>query len=167
MYYSDEDFAVKVEDRVGNIRFFKKCLRERGLIGSRQQLSDEFITTFEEIRGIRQKENSTWEKAINKVLSTDGHIEGMYKIQITEIWETENEETYFFTLITHLPFVPQIGMSWEDSDLDIRLKVEDLTYHSNIGLFVIRNIHDNCDVEEVEARVYAREGTDWKLPKIK
>ncbi|MET1123074.1 hypothetical protein ABWU59_29585 [Priestia megaterium] len=166
MYYSDEDFAVKVEDKVGNIRFFKKCLRERGLIGSRQQLSDEFIDMFREISQIRRKENSTWEKAINKVLNTDGHIEGMYKIQITETWSTESKETYFFTLITHIPFVPQIGMRWEDSDLDINLKVENLTYHSNIGLFVIKSTHRHCDIEEIEARIYARESTDWRLPTI-
>ncbi|MFL0364628.1 hypothetical protein ACH0BF_16615 [Pseudobacillus sp. 179-B 2D1 NHS] len=68
MYYSDEEFADKVNDKLGNIRFFKKCLRELDLIGSRQRLSDDYIEMFEEVSHYREKNNSTWEAAMNEIL---------------------------------------------------------------------------------------------------
>jgi hypothetical protein len=69
MYYSDEEFTkLFTDEKVGNVRFFKKCLREYGLIGARQKLSDEHIPIFNEIRAVREAEKSTWEQAIQKVL---------------------------------------------------------------------------------------------------
>ncbi|WP_409276391.1 hypothetical protein V1499_22950 (plasmid) [Neobacillus sp. SCS-31] len=166
MFYSDEDFAAKVDEKLGNVRYFKKCLRERGMIGSRQQLSDDFIATFEEVRQVREKLNSTWEQAMVEVLNRDNNLvpEGMFKIQISETWKTDERRDYTFTLMTYLPFVPQIGLRWEDSDKDINLKVENLTYHSDKGVFLIRNTVRDADREEVEARIAARQGTGWSLP---
>lgn len=166
MYYSDEDFAAKLDEKVGNVRFFKKCLRERGLIGSRQQLSDDFFETFEKVRKVRNEQNATWEVAINNVLSADDLPagEGMFKVQISERWKTSDKE-YTFVLVTYLPFVPQIGMRWEDSEKDINLKVENLTYFSDAEVFVIKNTIRDAEPDEVEARIYAREGKGWKLPR--
>lgn len=68
MYYSDEEFAVKVDEKLGNVRFFKRCLRDNGLIGTRQQLSDEHVPIFQEVCKVRDADRSTWELAIEKVL---------------------------------------------------------------------------------------------------
>lgn len=68
MYYSDQDFAEKVGDKPGNVRFFKKCLRDLGLIGSRQQLSDEYLEVFKAVSDYRDENRSTWEVAMESVL---------------------------------------------------------------------------------------------------
>ena len=68
MYFSDKDFADKVNDKLGNVKFFKKCLRDLDLIGSRQKLSDDYIEMFKEVKAYRGQNNSTWELAMNEVL---------------------------------------------------------------------------------------------------
>ena len=68
MYYSDQDFANKVNDKLGNVKYFKKYLRDLDLIGSRQQLSDDYIGMFQEVSEYRSTNNSTWEIAMENVL---------------------------------------------------------------------------------------------------
>lgn len=68
MFYSDEEFMSQVEDKLGNVKYFKKCLRDAGLIGSRQQLSADFISIFKEAKEYKSKNNATWAVAIESTL---------------------------------------------------------------------------------------------------
>lgn len=68
MYYSDEEFAAKMDDKLGNIKFFKRCLREFDLIGSRQKLSDDYFDMFQEVSLYRDQNNATWEMAMKEIL---------------------------------------------------------------------------------------------------
>ena len=68
MYYSDEEFAARVNERLGNIKFFKKCLRNLDLIGTRQKLSDDHFDLFKEVMEYRELNNATWEAAMNEIL---------------------------------------------------------------------------------------------------
>jgi hypothetical protein len=53
----------KVNDKIGNVRLFKKNLRRKGLIGNRQQFSEEHVQMFEEIREYKRTQHTTWEVA--------------------------------------------------------------------------------------------------------
>ncbi|MBV5121521.1 hypothetical protein ACUUYQ_15105 [Bacillus halotolerans] len=53
----------KVKDKIGNVRAFKKHLRERGLIGNRQQFSEEHIQTFNDIKQYKLTNHTTWKMA--------------------------------------------------------------------------------------------------------
>lgn len=61
--YSDEEFKVKVRDRIGNVRSFKKYLREMGIIGNRQQFSEKHVQMFEEVREYKNENHTTWDLA--------------------------------------------------------------------------------------------------------
>lgn len=67
-FYSDEDFAHEVNDSPGNVKNMKKRLRKIGKIGTRQQLSDDFIGLFNTIKGYKRKNHTTWDHAIDSVL---------------------------------------------------------------------------------------------------
>lgn len=69
MAYSDYNFADLVDDKIGNVKFFKKVLREKGLIGARQQFTDEHRDYFEEVLDTKRQLHCTWETAIYKVLN--------------------------------------------------------------------------------------------------
>lgn len=69
MHYSDEQFASELNEKIGNVRYFKTVLREKGLIGARQQFSEEHKSYFEEIRELKDRIRCTWETAIRNVLS--------------------------------------------------------------------------------------------------
>lgn len=68
MYYSDVEFVEKVNDKLGNVKYFKKRLRGLDLVGSRQKLSDDYVPIFEEVKSYKEKNNSTWEMAMDEVL---------------------------------------------------------------------------------------------------
>lgn len=61
--YTDEEFMNKVNDKIGNVRLFKKHLRKLGLIGNRQQFSEEHVQMFEEIREYKKTHHTTWDMA--------------------------------------------------------------------------------------------------------
>ncbi|MCI4137629.1 hypothetical protein P9D84_06965 [Bacillus vallismortis] len=61
---------VKVDDKIGNVRLFKKHLRRLGLIGNRQQFSHEHIEMFESIKEYKIKNHTTWDFAFKRVLSS-------------------------------------------------------------------------------------------------
>ncbi|WP_410771349.1 hypothetical protein [Fontibacillus sp. BL9] len=61
--YTDEEFMDKVNDKIGNVRLFKKHLRKQGLIGNRQQFSEEHIKLFKEIREYKRAHHTTWDMA--------------------------------------------------------------------------------------------------------
>ncbi|MEW4425869.1 hypothetical protein AB1I68_00075 [Paenibacillus pabuli] len=69
MHYSDEQFASALNEKMGNIRYYKAVLREKGLIGARQQFSEVHRSYFEEIRELKDRIRCTWETAIRTVLS--------------------------------------------------------------------------------------------------
>ncbi|PGT77807.1 hypothetical protein [Bacillus sp. AFS040349] len=58
----------KVNDKIGNVRLFKKHLRKLGLIGNRQQFSEEHARIFEEIREYKETYHATWEMAFKEGL---------------------------------------------------------------------------------------------------
>lgn len=66
----------KVNDKIGNVRLFKKHLRKQGLIGNRQQFSEEHVNLFEEIRRYKRANHTTWESAfkvgLNSILKEKG-----------------------------------------------------------------------------------------------
>ena|SRR5690606_5306683 len=66
--YTDEEFMEEVKDKIGNVRAFKKHLRERGLIGKRQQLSGEHIQIFNDIKHYKLTKHTTWEMAYRAYL---------------------------------------------------------------------------------------------------
>lgn len=76
--YSDEEFMNKVNDKIGNVRFFKKHLRKQGLIGNRQQFSEEHVQMFEEIREYKKTHHTTWDMAfklgLQSILKEKTHI---------------------------------------------------------------------------------------------
>lgn len=63
--YTDEEFVNKVNGRIGNVRLFKKHLRKQGLIGNRQQFSEEHVKLFKEIREYKERNHTTWEMAFS------------------------------------------------------------------------------------------------------
>lgn len=69
MYYSDEDFCEKVDERPGNVKVFKEYLRKYEMIEPRRQLEDSHIPIFEEVRQFRNEENATWVQSMESVLS--------------------------------------------------------------------------------------------------
>lgn len=58
----------KVKDKIGNVRAFKKHLREKGLIGNRQQFSEEHIQIFNDIKQHKLTNHTTWEMAFKVCL---------------------------------------------------------------------------------------------------
>lgn len=68
--YTDEDFMNKVDDKIGNVRLFKKHLRKKGLIGNRQQFSDKHIQMFEEVREYKNENHTTWDLAFQESLKS-------------------------------------------------------------------------------------------------
>lgn len=66
--YTDEEFKDKVNDKIGNVRLFKKHLRKQGFIGNRQQFSKEHIKIFEDVRNYKRQYNTTWEVAFSEGL---------------------------------------------------------------------------------------------------
>ncbi|MEC1258944.1 hypothetical protein P9D34_00530 [Bacillus swezeyi] len=71
--YTDVEFKDKVGDKIGNVRFFKKHLRKKGLIGNRQQLSEKHIQMFEEVRRYKSENHTTWDVAFKYGLKSDIH----------------------------------------------------------------------------------------------
>ncbi|MCY8354917.1 hypothetical protein MOD14_12145 [Bacillus haynesii] len=69
--YTDEEFKDKVGDKIGNIRFFKKHLRKKGMIGNRQQLSEKHVKLFEEVRRFKIENHTTWEAALKDGLKSN------------------------------------------------------------------------------------------------
>ncbi|CAI6330937.1 hypothetical protein NHM07_09300 [Bacillus subtilis] len=53
----------KVNDKIGNVRLFKKHLRKKGLIGNRQQFSDEHVKLFKKIKSYKMNHHTTWDMA--------------------------------------------------------------------------------------------------------
>ncbi|MBY3618612.1 hypothetical protein HGO21_03545 [Acinetobacter sp. CUI P1] len=68
MYYSVEEFANKAVERVGNVKFFRECLRRYNILGDREQLSESHIPIFNEIRTTRNSMRINWNDAMEKVL---------------------------------------------------------------------------------------------------
>lgn len=66
--YTDEEFMEKVNDKIGNVRLFKKHLRKLGLIGNRQQFSEEHVNIFEETREYKENHHTTWDMAFKEGL---------------------------------------------------------------------------------------------------
>jgi hypothetical protein len=66
--YSDAEFMNRVNDKIGNVRLFKQHLRKHGLIGNRQQFSEEHVKMFEEIREYKSVHHTTWEMAFKEGL---------------------------------------------------------------------------------------------------
>lgn len=61
----------KVNDKIGNVRLFKKHLRKKGLIGNRQQFSEEHVQKFEEVREYKNINHTTWEMAFTHGLKSN------------------------------------------------------------------------------------------------
>lgn len=93
--YTDEEFMLKVNDKLGNIRLFKKHLRKLGLIGNRQQLSKEHIELFESIRNYKLNHHTTWDLAFKKGLDSSKGIKNNTDIPlrsvISESFHNNNE----------------------------------------------------------------------------
>ena len=68
--YTDEEFMEEVNDKIGNVRLFKKYLRKLGLIGNRQQFSGEHVNIFEEIRKYKESHHTTWDMAFKEGLKS-------------------------------------------------------------------------------------------------
>jgi hypothetical protein len=78
--YSDEEFMNTVNDKIGNVRLFKKHLRKQGLIGNRQQFSEEHVEMFKRIREYKNSNHTTWDVAFKVGLMS---IPNPNKIPIT------------------------------------------------------------------------------------
>lgn len=60
----------KVNDKIGNVRFFKKHLRKLGLIGNRQQFSEEHVKIFVETKEYKETYHMTWDMAFKEGLKS-------------------------------------------------------------------------------------------------
>ncbi|MCY9111216.1 hypothetical protein ABKQ09_19970 [Bacillus atrophaeus] len=83
--YTDEEFMNKVNDKIGNVRLFKKHLRKQGLIGNRQQFSSEHIQLFEDIRKYKKNHHTTWEIAFRVGLDSFPKNNGVPVLLINEV----------------------------------------------------------------------------------
>ncbi|WP_214753614.1 MULTISPECIES: hypothetical protein [unclassified Exiguobacterium] len=74
-HYSDLEFVEIVHDKIGNVRFFKQHLRKRGLIGNRQQFSDEHVRMFKNVKEFKLANHTTWavafEQGLNSILQEE------------------------------------------------------------------------------------------------
>lgn len=69
MFYSDLDFTNKVNDKHGNVKFFRQKLRDIGKLEDRQKLDDQHVKLFEKIKEYRTNYGCPWEKAIDHELA--------------------------------------------------------------------------------------------------
>ncbi len=85
----------KVNDKIGNVRAYKKHLRDRGLIGNRQQFSEEHIHTFNEIKQFKITNCTTWEMAFAECLDKiqSRNIDDIsFGVKIAESTPSNNED---------------------------------------------------------------------------
>lgn len=66
--YSDQEFVEKVGDKIGNVNYFRRLLRENNRIANRQRLTDEHVELFKAAIQLKGKSKCTWEKAFKSVL---------------------------------------------------------------------------------------------------
>ncbi|HZH59923.1 MAG TPA: hypothetical protein VEY70_10170 [Metabacillus sp.] len=68
MKYQNEEFVSEVNDKLGNVKFFRAKLREKDMLKNRELLSDKHIPIFISIRNEKETNNLTWDEAMDKVL---------------------------------------------------------------------------------------------------
>lgn len=69
MFYSDAEFMVKVNDKPGNVRFFRQKLRNFGKLQERQKLDDTHVDLFEKVKEYRSTYGCSWERGIDYIFS--------------------------------------------------------------------------------------------------
>lgn len=98
--YSDEEFKDKVNDRIGNVRSFKKHLREMGLIGNRQQFSEQHVQMFEEVREYKNVNHTTWNLAFQNGLGSTSQKSDLLFHSSSMVMETS--QTYIEDTLTEI-----------------------------------------------------------------
>ncbi|WP_157087705.1 hypothetical protein [Oceanobacillus damuensis] len=85
---------MEVNDKIGNVRLFKKHLRRLGLIGNRQQFSHEHIEMFQSVKEYKIKNHTTWDLAFKRGLCTEEleNIDIPLRTVISEVGQSNNEE---------------------------------------------------------------------------
>ncbi|MNO41871.1 hypothetical protein D3C76_320500 [compost metagenome] len=63
---------------------------------------------------------------------------------------------------TELPFVPIIGMKWEDIDLGIDIPVTGLTWEGENRRFLIRHTSSSLEEDEVNEKLKTALEKGWK-----
>lgn len=89
-HYSDVDFAKVVGDKPGNIIVFKRILREKGVIGNRQQLTDTHIPVFKDAKKYKGETHSIWVDAFDHTI--DAYItNGKFVVSETQSQDENND----------------------------------------------------------------------------
>lgn len=97
-HYSDVDFAKQVADKPGNIIVFKRILREKGVIGNRQQLTDTHIPVFNNAKKYKGETHSIWVDAFEHTI--DSYIaNGEFVVSETQ---SQDENTDIAVLLKEL-----------------------------------------------------------------
>lgn len=92
--YSDQEFVQKVGDRIGNVNYFRKLLRESNRLANRQKLTDEHVDLFLTAVKLRNDTSCTWPEAFKKVLdiSEEDQPEDPNKVEINELRKIVREQ---------------------------------------------------------------------------
>ncbi|MEW4425868.1 hypothetical protein AB1I68_00070 [Paenibacillus pabuli] len=68
MYYSDAQFAKAVDEKLGNVKFFKRVMREHGKIKPYTQFTTNHKPYFQQIQQLHK--SMIWDKAVRTVVPT-------------------------------------------------------------------------------------------------
>lgn len=66
--FSDKDFVEFVNDKTGNIVFFRRKLKDYEMLSNRQQLTIEHANIFKEIKELKQQRSLSWADAMDSVI---------------------------------------------------------------------------------------------------
>lgn len=100
--YNDDEFMDQVKDKKGNVRFFKKCLKEHGLIGNRQQFSDDHVALFLKARDYKNNKYTTWDEAFSIILGNENNDISIDNIQISKQENKTNVESLLSEILETL-----------------------------------------------------------------
>lgn len=68
MYYSDSQFAKSVDEKLGNVKLFKRVMWEHGKIKPYTQLTTNHKPNFHQVQQLHK--NMIWDKAVRTVVPT-------------------------------------------------------------------------------------------------
>lgn len=67
--YSDAEFTSMADDKPGNIRLFRRKLKKYNQLRDRQQLNDEHLALFIEIKQLKEESGIFWDEAMEQGIS--------------------------------------------------------------------------------------------------
>lgn len=94
----------------------------------------------------------------------------MYKVGIRITYNQEREIGDYkpsrrvkFSYETELPFVPVIGMQWEDEDKLINIPVNNLSWSGDDNKFIVKHHVSMASKEEIESFITDATAKGWEV----